>query len=347
MENKNLIIEEWLTIDSFTKNELEIITRDRPEPDLNKFDEFSNNLMTKNFFNLLPYSHLNYKTHKISFFEHATDAINKLFESYIDNETLVIVSNNEHENVIKNYKQCKNVYILDFDREIIPCKLDKLYIECSKYKKIFVYIIGTQVSNGIITPQLFFEELKNWLVLNNKDHKLIIDDVHGLFIVPRDYRIFDYIIYTCHALLTQFDMGILIAKQSLNVVGYHYFNWGMSYLEALKIVFKHPLKFYNFKYIMNQYFEKEIASNKLILNKNTVPHIFAPEIKGLNLNKSEFDEIFYELKKYDMRIEGEFDENNKCNSRLYLRIREGQYFTHPERLIPGLEIVKSILSIIE
>lgn len=346
MKDKNLIIKEWFDIDGFSVNELQILKAHRPEVIKNYNIDLEKSMIDR-FSKLLPYGHINYGTHEISFFEHATDIINCLFSQKVDDNTLVIVSNNEHENVIKNYIQCKNVYVLDFDTEIIPCKLDNLYAECSKYKKVFVYIIGTQVSNGIITPQLFFETLKSWLVLNQKEHIMIIDDVHGLFIVPRDYTIFDYIIYTCHALITQFDMGILIAKRSSELVGYRYLNWGIAYLDAIEIIFNHLIKFYNFKNIMCQYFEEEIAEKKLTLNPNTVPHIFAPEIHRLKLNKNDFDEIFYELKKYDMRIEGGFDENGKCNSRLYLRIREGQYFTHPERLIPGLEIAKSIFNTIE
>ena len=346
MKNKNLIIEEWFNVDAFSSNEVSILKMHRPEL-IEKYDIDSEKLMTNRFFKLLPYGHINYNTYEISFFEHATDIINCLFSQKVDNDTLVIVSNNEHENVIKNYVQCKNIYILDFDTEIIPCKLDNLYAECSKYKKIFVYVIGTQVSNGIITPQLFFKKLKDWLILNQKEHTITIDDVHGLFIIPRDYTIFDYIVYTCHALITQFDMGILIAKRPSELVGYHYLNWGNAYLNAIEIVFRHLIKFYNFKNIMCQYFEEEIAEKKLTLNTNVAPHIFAPEIHKLNLSKKDFDEIFWELKKYDMRIEGGFDGNGKCDSRLYLRIREGQYFTHPERLIPGLEIVKSIFSTIE
>lgn len=345
MVSKEALVQEWLDIDPFKPNELKAIKALRPKP--NKYSLESIEQMHKCFFDMLPYGHIDGKSHEISFFDRATDAINSLFQREVDDNTLVIVSNNEHENVVKAYKACKNIYVLDFDTEIIPCKLNKLYTECSKYHKIFVYVIGTQVSNGIITPQLFFEKLKNWLEYNQKKYKIIIDDVHGMFIVPRDYRLFDYIIYTCHALITDFNMGILIARQPSTIVGYHFTNWGFAYLEAVRAVIEHHTKFYAFKYIMNQYFAEEIASGKLTLNANTAPHIFAPEIHGLNIDKKTFDEAVTELKKYDMRFEAGFDEEGQCNSRIYLRIREGQYFVYPEKLIPGLEMVKSILDTIE
>ena len=347
VRDREAIVKEWLEVDPFKPNELKALTSVCPEPELKPFDQTKEEIMANGFFEKLPYSHMSYNTHEISFFKHATDAINKLFTCKVDANTLVVISNNEHENVIKAAKAYENVYVLDFDTEIMPCKLDKLYDECRKYKKVFVYVIGTQVSNGIITPQLFFEELKDWLVANYKEHTMVIDDVHGLFIVPRNYEIFDYIVYTCHALTTMFDLGILIAKRPSMLVGWHFNNMGMAYLEALNAVLNHPVKFYSFKPIMCQYFAEEIASGKLTLNANTAPHIFAPEIHGLHLNKTEFDQIFMELKKYDMRIEAGFNEEGECISRIYFRVREGQYFTYPEKLLPGLEIVKSILDMIE
>ena len=50
----------------------------------------------------------------------------------------------------------------------------KIQQSIKQYKKVFVYIIGTQNATGEITPQEFFMELKNLLVKNN---------VHILYIV--------------------------------------------------------------------------------------------------------------------------------------------------------------------
>jgi hypothetical protein len=41
----------------------------------------------------------------------------------------------------------------------------------------------------------------------------MIDDVHGMFLIPRDYSIFDYILYTAHSLIPNYEMGFLISKK--------------------------------------------------------------------------------------------------------------------------------------
>ena len=341
---KRKLLQNWLELDNFIEKDREFLKEVRPRK--GEIHQHFNSL-TSLYFSHLPFGNITANTHEISFFEHATDIINILFDTYVKNDTLVIVSNNEHENVIKRYKACKHVYELDFDSEILPCKLDKLFKECNKYQKIFIYVIGTQVSNGIITPQLFFTKIKNWLEQNKKEYILNIDDVHGMFIVPRDYSIFNHVIYTCHALIPDYDMGMLIAPLNSIVKGKQYWNWGLEYLQKLNKVKSSYRKFYTFKDIMMQYFEEEIISGKLTINANTAPHIFGPEIHGFNLDKKTYNDLFKELSEYGLRFEASFDEKEICNSRVYLRVREGQYFMYPERLIPGLEMVKQVLEMIE
>lgn len=55
-----------------------------------------------------------------------------------------------------------------------------------------------------------------------------------MFITPRDYRIFDYVLYTAHSLVTEYDMGILISKE--HKFGKLALNWGEEYLKRLDIV---------------------------------------------------------------------------------------------------------------
>lgn len=343
MDYQTKLIYKWLEIDQFTEKEKYLIDQECPE-DEKIYDDDKFKQLTKDYLNLLPFSNISEKTHKISFFKTATMAIDKLFETYIDDNTLVVVSNIEHPSCTNNVDKCKNVYILNRDTEIIKNNFHDLLKECRKYKKIFVYIIGTERATGIITPQLFFETFKEWLILNKKEHIMILDDVHGMFMVPRDYSLFDYVIYTCHAMLKNFDMGFLISHNNSPVFGEQIYNWGKSYIDGLNTVFKHRQKLYSFKYILAEYFSKYIADNKMILHPNTAPHIFSPQILNFNkhFNKEDIEELNKEMCKHKAEFEVSYDKEIKT----YIRFREGWYITYPDALLPCLEMVKNILDLI-
>lgn len=180
--------------------------------ELKKSKIIDNNIIIK-IYSLLNKSKINQKNTFIFIKDNATNIITDIFDKQVDNETLVISSTSQHPSVIINLARCKNVQTLDlinFSKE----KFQNI-IKNTKYKKIFLYFIGTIRCNGIIIQQKTFLDIIAILKKYNKTYKLTIDAVHELFLNQRDYTIFDYIIYTAHAIIKNHDIGILISKEKM------------------------------------------------------------------------------------------------------------------------------------
>lgn len=282
--------------------------------------QFSDN----NYFNLMPNCNIDFITNELRFSECATNFINKLFEKYVDDETLVISTTDEHDNVKKCLTKCKNKIILDYHNEVMNLNLSKVENDINKYKKVFVYIIGTQISTGEITPQLFFEKLKNKLV--NLKSTIILDDVHGMFLFPRDYRLFDFVLYTAHALIKGYDMGLLICKREKNFnFGLKMCNWATDYFKMLQVMLERRDKLFMFRTVMENYFCDLLSTNEFETLTRTSPHIFSM------LTKLSFPKNICEmLNKYKIRIEG-------TGEKTYVRFRAQHYIQKPELLIEGIK----------
>lgn len=321
----------WLDYMPLSEKEQKLITQIRTSsPILGSDEEF--NLIEKEYFNRMPYCNISENTHHLTFSDCATNFINGLFDKYVDDETLVLYTNNEHDNVKKNLQKCKNTLEVEYYPIIKPLKLQNIINECKKYKKVFVYMIGTQISTGEITPQIFFEKLKQQLVYNKIDHTIVLDDVHGMFLVPRDYSLFDYIIYTAHALIKHYDMGIMISKDRF--MGIQAINWGKEYLEMLDVVLKRKEKLRIFPYVMKNEFYEILLNEGFGICEDTSPQIFSLKTNNIFYTKKMYDI----LDSYEVRVEG-MEHTNK-----YLRFRAQQFIQYPENLNKGLEVVYNILS---
>lgn len=339
------LVKYWLDLSLMSEQEKSYVCASCPSSQYLPVLEEEHTALAESYFLMMPFSHTSVSTHCIELFDCATDGIKALFERFCKyDDVLVVTSNNEHNNVKELVSQQKHVYIINEFNE------KEFESVVKKYKKVFFYHIGTQISNGIITPQYVFEKVKEIFIRNNIEHVMILDDVHGMFIVPRDYSVFDYVIYTCHALVTDFNLGMVIRKkESPTLGGFIDYNKSIAYKKALDIILSRKEKFYQFKYVMYQYFEDLFEEGVLKLpDFITAPHIFAPEVKITHtLYKDTYMDIKNKLKEYGMRIEASFNENDECNSKIYLRIREAQYFTNPELLIPGLELCRKVLEFLK
>ena len=246
--------------------------------------------LIQQYFDRMPFCNLTSDDHFIAFDESGTAFIDKIFEREVDDDTLVISTTYEHTSVQKCLAVVKNKILLNSDRDIRAYNISPLIEEAKKYKKVFVYIIGTQLSTGEITPQLFYEKLKEAFVSNNIEHKIMIDDVHGMFMTPRDYRIFDYVLYTAHSLVTEYNMGLLITKEYM--FGKRAYNWGKEYLEKLDIILKRRLKMLQFKNIIIQYLNEYLSdTNMFRLFNFTSDHIFAVETVGLEYDTNTWEKL--------------------------------------------------------
>lgn len=327
------LIKWYINYDSFSKEEAELLDIPRKDNPL-IVDEDTYSKLCQCFFNKMPFCNISAKDRFLVFDDSGTKLINDIFEKEVDDETLVISTTYEHGSVQKCLKNSKNVLYLDLNKEINAYNFSNVIKESRQYKKVFVYIIGTQLSTGEITPQLFFEELKQCLIANNVTHKIMIDDVHGMFLLPRDYRMFDYILYTAHSLVPAYDMGMLISKT--DDFGIKAYNWGNEYLKRLTIVLSKRQKMAWFKNLMIQYFNKLIAdTNTFSIYNKTVDHIFSIWTKGLFYTNDEWNK----LDEYRIRVSEHKTDIN------FIRIRFQEFSRlSDEKAVEGLHCLLKIVN---
>ena len=164
-------------------------------------------------------------------------------------------------------------------------------------------------------------------------HKIVIDDVHGLFVSPRDYSIFDYVIGTAHALIRPYDMGLLISKDGK--YGEKNYNWFNDYMIRLKIILKRMNKMRLFSYVLSQELSDILQYNNISRYADNTPNIFSIQCFNLKFNQKMYDD----LDKYEIRVE----KNIEGNDTTIIRLRAAQFITFPELLIDGLELLKKYI----
>lgn len=206
--------------------------------------------------------------------------IDDLFNNLVDDHTFVVAAN-EHTTIYKNltntkYRLLHYNTIQNFDIESI---IDSY--KHSGCNKLFVYI--TSILEMQIVPMAFYNKLKECLVNIGIEHVIVLDDVHSMFLIPKDYDIFDYVLFTGHALLPGFEAGFLLSKDSKP--------WGCSdamilnqYLDSLEILLKKRDKLYLFTTLLQQYYAEELSNTMMFkIPKNTSFSNFYLQINQPNL----------------------------------------------------------------
>ena len=294
---------EWVNDSPITKQELNVLF-----PGNNKYHTPDSEGVIDKFFKYTdPLDYHLKQTHQLDLNSiGATQLIDQLFAYYVDDDTLVITTELEHNAVKANLKKCKNVLaiktdqfnnILHNDYSIIK----DLINESKKFKKCFVYIIGMQNAYMIATPNQFFEQLKQEFVHNNINHTLCIDAVQEFFLTPRDYTIFDYVIGTAHATVSNHNLGFLIRKNNIH----SFCDPGLIddlylFLLQLDILFKRKNKLDSFKQVIAQYFEAHF--NGRYIQLDSVDYAFSCKI-DCNLSFEEYQYLESIIaRKYDISL---------------------------------------------
>ena len=147
----------------------------------------------------------------------ATVHIKELFDRYVDDDTLVIISDFNHISVENPISKCKNVIRLDRECEDNNQKHDVLLMlaTAKTFKKVFVYVIGTEFECGRRHSNIFYKELHDRLKEMNIPTVMVLDAVQEMFLFPRDYSFYDFIIGTVHSLVHLFDTGLLFINKNL------------------------------------------------------------------------------------------------------------------------------------
>lgn len=275
---------------------------------LNNYDYYNSDLEEWNksetlFKSLLPFGNLN--NFNIEINKNASIFINQLFSKYVDNNTFLL-GILEQPTIVDNVNKVQNKFILTADI-INSFNINKIIQEYknSNCNKLFIYAAGI-IDAGIV-PQEFYNELNKKLIEENIKYTFVLDDVQGMFLVPRDYSIFDYIIFTCHSLIPYYGSGILLSKTKENM-GYQDSKILNNFINILQHTFiKHKNNFYIYKFMMEQYFIKEIQYKDLFTIPNNLPwNTFILNIKNefiKNILNKYKDELFkYNIEIYDKAI---------------------------------------------
>ena len=291
--------------------------------------------------------------HELRVAPSATEFINYIFFREIEDydNTLIITSNVEHEAVDRALNMHRRTgkpfqhLALDWNMEVMTSNLHRVYEACRTLPKhVFVYIIGTQISTGEIAPQLLFERLKYFFDKNGISYTLMIDDVHGMYMVPRDYRIFDFVLCTAHALLRKYDMGMLYAKQPVPyLVGWRSVEPLQEYYDQLHILLAHKNQLDTFSMVMKEEFGEFNYLNTVSYKANSAPHIFSLEVKvppRFIFTQNDWDR----LSDLEVRLE---HRDIKTDNMFYIRMRGAQYMTFPQLLPEAIQEVKQILKKVE
>lgn len=332
MNNIDTVVNWWLNYKKLTSKELKLINEVRKEKPTGNYSENAYKLLENKLMSNLLCSNIDSDHYHITLSDTATSLIDQLFSKEVDDDTLVISTLVEHPSVQANLDKCKHVIRLNYYDHISKLDLSPIYQELSKVKKVFTYIIGTQISTGEITPQEYFIKLKTYLQERGYPTVMVIDDVHGMYIYPRDYSLFDYIIGTAHALIRPYDMGILISKKG--DIGIKDNTWLEDYLTKLDILLSVKDKLDLFPLIMKEYFSRYPKFHTFY---NTVHNIYAVKTPIKIFTQSMWDE----LDKYEIRLEL----GDKSSGGI-IRFRSQQFITFPDFLIPGLVLLDEILSTI-
>ena len=271
------------------------------------------------------------------FTKSCTDAIDAIFKPYIDDEnSLVITTSLEHESVIKNLKKCKNVVTLDAGittlhnsliiPEIVKQAGNKLY------SKILIYVVGTYVGFGNIHSNYLVEKIQQRARIMSDNVCTVLDDCQGMFLVPRDYSIYDYVLCTSHA-LTRLDSGIVFSEK--DDIGTKALEPATLLTQRLEPVIKRREKLLMFKNVMSQYFDTYRHQFEQIELSNSAPYIFSVD----DVNRCISDDFGLELEKYYIMLDG----RNSDSDKRILRFRAMHFLFFPQHLIDGLQFFEDFM----
>lgn len=215
----------------------------------------------------------------ISTASNARSLILSIFKKNVKSNTLIITSAHEHNSVneiLHQYSSTNEIIYINgasckFDAYLMfnQCKnkLDKIH----NIEEVFIYFIGTIPGTGFIINSLFFNMLSTELSLKKIKYKMAIDAVQELFITPRDYSQFDYIIGTTHAFYPEVNTGILFSKDNNFQTIVQSTKYIIDALNMIQIRRNHLLFF---SHIMNQHYSSVAQYLNLILTYES-PHLFS------------------------------------------------------------------------
>ena len=221
-----------------------------------------------------------------------TYLIEQLFKTYVDKDTFLVISSHEHNATTKQITTPENkkymIYVqkrselLKNKESIIKDILTKF--KESGCKKIFCIMVGTTPHTTITVDQEFFIALKNGFVAADVPHIMVLDDCQGLYMIERNYDIFDAFLGTTHVLYPLLDpMGIIFTKLPKKI-GFIQRKSLLDLNDKLNILLKSKEKAIQFNSLLSKYFESILQDTGFEKYENEAPHQF-----GIHLDKTKTD----------------------------------------------------------
>lgn len=264
-------IDNWLNAFDFSESEksyLQTITNNKNAKKLKTVPiQLQNEFYT--LFNLSDHRY----THNVMFYDGATTIIDWLFKYYVDDNTLILTTSSEHGSVVDNLKKYKNV-IRIFQSNNISLNID--FNKIKQYKRVFLYTIslsmGDSLNMGTSTIQSIIAKLKSY----NIEVISVFDSVQEMFLVDRDYSLYDFVIGTAHALVGNIDIGILLYRKHMNILDGNYAECDVfNYIKSINMIKRNMAKLLQFNYTMYQHFSKYIQTDRnLQVINNYFPTFF-------------------------------------------------------------------------
>lgn len=265
---------------------------------------------------------------KLTVAYNASYFIHNVFQKHVTEDTFVI-SVLSHLSVIEETNKTLNKYILTYDdvKKLNVNKLMQKFKE-SRCKKIFIYLSSLIEQNLITMP--FCYKLKEEMLKQNMQHIICLDDVATMFLLPKDYSVFDYVFFTCHSLIPTFDSGMLFYKSCVDF-GFEDYEIAKAYLIPLNMILTKKDKMFLFSTMLTQYFIRELQSELFRTPENSAPNIFCIIFKD-------------SIRKYLIRYAEDLSDFNIFCSEYNITIRCNHFISQDiTKMVEGLEKLKTIL----
>lgn len=286
---------------------------------------------------LLNNSHLA-KKYRIEIGKDCSSLIKGLFDTYVKEDTFIVTSNNDHQAVTSLLGDNKRHVFINLDTVNKPEKVISDIItefKESKCKNLFCIVAGTAPQTAITIPQEFFIRLKKTLLQESIEHLMILDNCQGLFMIERNYEVFDAFLGTGHILSPLFSkLGLLFTKlpQQIGYINKQTLN---NIYPKLYIINDHKDKAAQFNALLSAYFNSTLENTDFKQFKAEAPHQFT--ISLLNtINDPKYDNKFMY---YGMRFNPLDCKDNFVGIRYHETIIQD-----PNYFIAGLKELKKHIS---
>ena len=261
----------------------------------------------------------------------------KLLKTYVDSDSLVITSNSDHNttlDLLNSYNTC----IIDRNKikdnqELV---IENIITEFKNghYKKLFFIMVSTVSQLCVSIDEGFFAKLKAVLVKEQIPHIMVLDSCQDIFIIKKNYEIFDAFLATSHVLSCLLPkVGLLFTKLPKQVGFVNTEILNLIY-PKLEIVNKYKDKAIIFNNLMHEYFKPTMERLNFNIFENETPHQFSIALPNTIIQ----DKWDIQFAPYNIRF-------NPINSNFnFVRLRYHELIIQDSsKLLEALKSLKSIL----